>query len=743
MAIEKMSLVRMYGRLDTLNAVLSRCMESGVFQPENPLQGSVKVGGLQEESDVHNEVMAKLTELSDNADLDPNVKKLLDSKYIRVRTGTLPNSGVSKIDRTDIHFIYFTLSEGQQSQRGFYVTTEVDLAKVEDIFDGLGFKADSSSAGFTAMASESHYQQTIANMEEAAALAGFVLGDSDSGLEVEAFEVERFTNKFKADFIKLSDSLNELEQYKTKLLDEQSFIEHIDRFNENISPIIQSGFFSMRFGRLPSDNFDKLAHYSDRQFLFFSLSEDKYYHWGFYITLQDVEDEISGVFQSLNFENVSLPENFYQDPKKARTYLQQQLEETESKLAQLDSAASKLISDNEDYFRSVYSALKRLNAAYGLRKYVAVHDNMFRIEGFVPSSENKRFSAMLEKIPGLEASFRQYDNDQRVTVPTKLKNNWLWRPFEMFIDMYGIPGYNELDPTPFVAITYTLLFGVMFGDLGQGLLIALFGFILWRVKKMQFGGILVRIGLCSAMFGLLYGSVFGLEDVLDPLYRAIGLSGKPVHVMAPETINILLLAAVAIGAVLIVITIVMNIIQGIKQRDVVRAVFSNNGAAGLIFYCGLLAAVVCKLVGGPNLLVAWYIIPVIVVPILLIFVKESLGRIIERHGKFIPEGEGFGGWFLEGFFELFEIVLSFVTNTLSFLRVGGFIISHAGMMMVVTTLMELSAGAGSVAILIIGNLFVIGLEGFIVGIQVLRLQFYELFSHYYEGQGKQFEPYTY
>jgi len=743
MAIEKMSLVRMYGRVDTLNAVVSACMESGVFQPENPSSNSVRVGGLSSGNNEHKEALSKLTELSAEENISPEIRELLDSKYLRLRMGTIPNSGAELIDPGDVHFIYFKLSENLETQRGFYVTTDSDLAEVEDIFAGLGFVADGNSIGFESLSGENPYQQAISNMESVAELAGLKLDDTEYYTEVEAFEVEHFIEKFKSDYTALSEARKKLVESKTKSADELSFISHVSDFRENISPILQSKYFTIKFGRLPVDGFEKLSYYSDRLFLYFSISEDKHYHWGFYIAISKDEEEIHEIFQTLNFESVELPELFYNSPTTAAKSLEEDLKSIDEKIKEIDAKIAKMVDDNDEYFCGVYTALKRLNAAFGLRKYVAVHDETFRIEGFIPSSESKKFAARLEKIPGLELSFNKNNVDSRLEVPTKLKNNILWRPFEMFVDMYGTPGYNEFDPTMFMAITYTLLFGIMFGDLGQGLLIALFGFILAKVRKMQFGEILIRIGLCSAVFGLLYGSVFGLEEVLDPLYRAIGLNGKPIHVMASSTINTLLISAVGIGAVLITVTIIMNIVQGIKQRDVVKAIFSNNGLAGLIFYVGLLAAILSELIGGFSLLRAWFVVPVIVVPVLVIFIKESLGRVIEGHGKFIPDGEGFGSWFLEGFFELFEILLSFVTNTLSFLRVGGFIISHAGMMMVVTTLMELSAGTGSVIILIIGNLFVIGLEGFIVGIQVLRLQFYELFSHYYEGQGKKFEPYTY
>ena len=303
----------------------------------------------------------------------------------------------------------------------------------------------------------------------------------------------------------------------------------------------------------------------------------------------------------------------------------------------------------------------------------------------------------------------------------------------MFVEMYGVPSYEEIDPTSFLAVSYTLLFGIMFGDLGQGIVIALLGLFLARRKNRAFGQILIRIGASSAAFGLLYGSVFGLENLLDPLYHALGFAEKPIEIMNPITMNNLLFFAIGMGVVLIVLSICMNIALGIKTHDVERAVFSQNGLAGLVFYSAVLTGVV-GIVLGKN----WFGNPVLlsccVLPVLVIFLKEPLGRLI-RGDSFLPRGESLGGFLVEGVFELLEVLLSFVTNTMSFLRVGGFVISHAGMMAVVLTLTDMMQGSGSVLMLIGGNIFVMALEGFIVGIQVLRLEFYEMFSHYFEGQG--------
>ena len=125
----------------------------------------------------------------------------------------------------------------------------------------------------------------------------------------------------------------------------------------------------------------------------------------------------------------------------------------------------------------------------------------------------------------------------------------------------------------------------------------------------------------------------------------------------------------------------------------------------------------------------------LLIPLVLIFLKEAIERKME-HKEMFPDG--FGGFFVESFFELFEICLSFITNTISYLRVGGFVLSHAGMMMAVMLIMDM-AGSGGWIVMILGNIFVMCLEGMIVGIQVLRLEFYEMFSRYFNGNGIAFK----
>jgi V/A-type H+-transporting ATPase subunit I len=670
-------------------------------------------------------------------------EKLFACKYLKIRFGRLPMESFSKLDQfSGEKFHFFSLTSNQQFHWGFFVTTEEAVAEVEDIFAALSFHMVGKEGGFTLLSEENPYKLILTNMREVAEMAGLELElTAHEELDKSAMEeLDKFILTFREELMTLADRRKQLEESAQQNRESLIILDRMNTLDASFDELFKLEYIKIRFGRLPTDSYAKLEYYSDKMFLFFSLSQDSHYHWGFFVTTQDAEAEVEDIFAALYFERVWIPDTIRGKPGDARSSVEDDLNQAKIEIEELDRKISALVQENKSFFLMAYATLDQFNRSFELRKYVGVNRESFLLTGFIPKREETNFASLFMGIHNLTLTFQPHDSDKRLQTPTKLRNNWFCKPFEMFVDMYGTPGYNELDPTAFLAITYTMLFGVMFGDLGQGAVIAVFGLLLWRLNHMPFGKILVRIGVCSSVFGLLYGSVFGLEDVLDPLYRALGFSSKPVHIMEPVTINNLLMAAVGIGAALIVASMLLNIVTGIKNKNVERAIFSNNGLAGLVFYGGILAGVVSMLTGGPNLFTAPYIAVFIVLPILVIFFKESLERVVEKTGGFLPEEGGAAGFAVEGFFELFEVVLSFVTNTLSFLRVGGFIISHAGMMGVVFTLSEMMRGTGSILVLIVGNVFVIALEGFIVGIQILRLEFYELFSHYFEGQGKPYSP---
>ena len=299
--------------------------------------------------------------------------------------------------------------------------------------------------------------------------------------------------------------------------------------------------------------------------------------------------------------------------------------------------------------------------------------------------------------------------------------------------MYGSPSYTDIDVTAFVAITYTVLFGIMFGDLGQGFVLAILGFCMWKFKKSGLGKILIPCGISSMIFGFIFGSVFGFEEALDPVYEKLGWSGKPLSVM--DSINTVLLFAIAIGVGLMVVAILMNIYACIKRKHIGEAIFSQNGLVGLILYlCGVNLA--SGFMGGPAPIPSAVCAPLLGVCAFLLFIKEIPIGIIDKHPDWKPESVS--DFILQNLFELLEYILSYLSNTVSFLRVGAFVLVHAGMMMVV---FSLAGDSKNIFVIVLGNVLVIALEGLLTGIQALRLEYYEMFSRFFDGSGIAYTPF--
>ncbi len=317
------------------------------------------------------------------------------------------------------------------------------------------------------------------------------------------------------------------------------------------------------------------------------------------------------------------------------------------------------------------------------------------------------------------------DNVKSIQPPTKLKNNRVFKPFEMFVKMYGLPSYGEIDPTPILAITYILFFGIMFGDVGQAAVLSIAGFIIYKLKKWDLGGIVGWIGISGVIFGFIYGSFFGNEEIIPHL-----LHTTPVKPM--EQAITMLIATIAIGALIIIFGMVLNVINAIKRGDKGEMIFGHNGIAGIVFYVSMLAMalnMILKL-GLPNKLFTL----LLVISVIMMYMCEPFSKLIAGERNWLPKK---GMFYVENLFEMFEVILSFFTNTLSFLRIGAFAIVHVGMMMVVAVL-SAGGGVGGAVVAVIGNVLVMALEGLIVCIQVLRLEYYEMFSRYFTGRGKEF-----
>lgn len=590
--------------------------------------------------------------------------------------------------------------------------------------------------GLTVLQDENPYTEIMNRFQDISMEMGVSLHSSNvKSKDCDLSKVKKYIEGVYEEYKQIAMVKKELLEVIQENKDALAQLENIESIDISLDDIFSCKYLRVRFGRLPLDSIDKLQFYKNHPFIFNSFNTDHNYSWCVYFTTPKYEGEVDNIFSSLYFERIRIPDFVHGTPGKAKEMLRSEIENDYVQLSYVDEKLEEILTSCRDHFSDIQAELTFLNRTFAARKYVVNLGERFSITGFVAEDDVENVKTMFQDLPEVELEVLPAHSDKRLTPPTKLKNGWFTRPFAMFVEMYGMPNYKGIDPTPFVALTYTLLFGVMFGDVGQGIVLSLVGYLAYKWKGMKLGEVGVRIGLSSTFFGFVFGSVFGNEELLNPMFYALGFEEKPIHVMGSNFIMPLLIMAIGIGVILIICSICINLYINFKKKDYGAFFFSPNGLAGITFYAGLIGGAVAQFMFGIPVFNTIYILCIIVLPLILMFFQEPLQHKLEGKAMF---PEGFGGFFTQSFFELFEICLSFITNTISYLRVGGFVLSHAGMMLVVTLLMEMSGGAG-IIVAIIGNIFVMCLEGMIVGIQVLRLEFYEMFSRYFTGDGIAFK----
>lgn len=492
-------------------------------------------------------------------------------------------------------------------------------------------------------------------------------------------------------------------------------------------------FIDYRFGKIQVENYHKLEEYvfHNPYTLFYECNNDSEYVWGVYFVPHTHLEEVEAVYASFEFEDIEVPDDLEDTPRQAFEGAEKLLREHEKDLERLQMQALELVKAQEQEILAACECLDSYCSNFGIRKFAACtrsengSGEYYILYGWMSKKDAEKLQreiAMDEKVNCVE---EEPGNDVRSKPPTKLKNPAILKPFELFVEMYGLPAYHEMDPTLFIALTYTFMFGVMFGDVGQGACLILGGTLLYKFKNMRLAGVVAVAGIWSVVFGFLYGSFFGFEDAIPALWM------KPM-----DNIMDTLMLAIGFGAGLILVAMILNMINAVRAKEYGRLFFNQSGLAGLVCY-GFVVICALLFVTGNGLPAAALIGIAVGVPLAAILMKEPLSHLIEKKKDIFPEGSK-AMFFIEALVEGFDVVLSYATNTISFVRVGAFALSHAGMMGVVLTLAGLEKGSPNWLIIVLGNFLVACLEGLVVGIQVLRLEYYEMFSRFYTGNGKPF-----
>ena len=464
-----------------------------------------------------------------------------------------------------------------------------------------------------------------------------------------------------------------------------------------------------------------------------------------------------------NFRDTPLSEELTKLPPDAIVVLESELAASEKELELLAKEKALLAAHYGKRLSQLAAGLELGIITENLKTHLASTETAYILSGWIPRSGLREIIAELEALTRGRIAVRSYEPEEvtavregKEKIPVKLQHGKVLGAFSGIVASYGSPLYGTVDPTVLVSVFFVLLFAVMFGDLGQGFVGLAFGIVLGSGKILRlkpwkkFAPIFKIVGCACMITGFLYGSVFCSEDLLVRPTRFITgrLFGyeldRFISVMPNNGIDkifALFAFSLCIGVIINSLGLMINIYNRFKLRDYRRAIFAKTGIVGAFFFWYVLALALRMGLGGKLSPVD---IPCIFVPLILLFWGEPIYRLLFHKRPLFPEGVF--AFIMEGFVEVMESVSYFISNSVSFLRVGAFALSHAVLSFIVFTLVELLSGIPfatffQIIIIVCGNILIIVLEGLIVSIQVIRLQYYEFFSKFFTESGETFKPF--
>lgn len=585
------------------------------------------------------------------------------------------------------------------------------------------------------------YKEPLAKAEQFASL----LSEGDYHVDNTQTKDEILTliRDLNHEYLGLTEKKEILKKKKDELKEKAGVLEPFMSLELDLHSVLHYKYMQVRFGRITLDYYRKLEKYlyEDLNAIFMEGMRNENYVYGCYFAANTDVSKADSIFNSLHFERISFSDEYVGTPEGAVKLLNRDIKEVRKEIEETEEKICNLMGSKAPQILGARKRLEELSNNFDVRKMAArmeeEKEDYYILCGWMGEEDVEQ---LLEETKDDARVFVMVEEDREKFFgepPTKLKNPKLFKPFEMFTRMYGLPAHDEMDPTMFIALTYTFIFGAMFGDVGQGLCLFVLGGLLYKVKKMDLAGIISIAGLFSTFFGFMFGSFFGFEDVIEAkwLHPSAAMTDLPFI----GQLNTVFVIAVAFGMALNLVVMIFNVINAAKQHDLENMLFSHNGIAGIVFYGFLVLTIVLYMTGHKvpgNVLLAIFL----GLPVLAFVFKEPLGNLVEKRHEKMEDGKVM--FFVKGFFELFETMLSYFSNTVSYVRIGAFAVSHAAMMEVVLMLAGVMDGNTNWVVVVLGNILVCGIEGLIVGIQVLRLEYYEMFSRFYKGSGREFKPFN-
>jgi V/A-type H+-transporting ATPase subunit I len=517
-------------------------------------------------------------------------------------------------------------------------------------------------------------------------------------------------------------------------------------------------FISMQVGKLPVLNVKQLEDgLKDFPSLIIAIGQENDMAHRFLISMKRDSEQINKILANAGWNRIELPGELRSVKKDVFKELSVKLKTLTEEQKKLEINVNNLVKKEDKRLREIWGNLRVNELFYKIQTNFKSSSRTVIFTGWLPSSKKEKLTRIIKKacedrcyLEWNEAGSKGTIGDE---VPVRFNNPKILAPFQMLVNNFGVPRYGTIDPTPFVMPLYLAMFGLMFADVGQGLILAILGalgvyFLRNNEQKQGFchlSWLVVWCGCSSIFFGVLFGSYFG-TGLFPPLWFDFHgiISGRSAQNSAINNVYDILSITLYFGISVIVLGLLFNWVNLIREKKWVELFFDKGGIlGGWIYGGGIYIASYMVAHGYKQFPPGTALFLLAGLPSLLLFIKEPYHYFKHeagRSGKKSSLPFALIDFLMEWVVELLEIFSGYLSNTLSFMRVAGLGIAHVCLMISFFTLAEMTSGIRSVIILILGNILVIGLEGLTAGIQALRLNYYEFFTKFFHGTGNLYTP---
>src|SRR5581483_10575542 len=480
-------------------------------------------------------------------------------------------------------------------------------------------------------------------------------------------------------------------------------------------------------------------------------------------------ERITKVMRSFGVHPLQIPANMPQNPSAAFAQAQAKVKELESKSAEVTKNVEKLKVSVLSKILSLHEATRVAKDVLEITRKPGGTKNFALIQGYIPAEMEKKFKNLTSDYISVieDAHFDEHAEASQQPLPTLLTNKSYTRTFEVITETQGIPRYNEIDPTPIIAFVWPLFYGLMFADLGHGLLLFGLGMLLrhrGNGSLRTWGTLIAASGAAASIAGLGTGELFGFHlknlAILGPIFAPAGdiIGVLNVSELTFDQVIKILKVSVAIGIVHIMMALFLRLHRNIKENNMLFAY--THDIPAIIQFLTVVALILAAIGSGYDIIgmfglggkvhtepVPWltYVFgswvtvdvvakaapPVLFATVgIMIYGGKKEQEEAAKHGH--DEGGGFMGIVIE---VILVRIIEVLSNVISYTRIGIMLLVHVALLVTVN---QSYAHGGGYAVLIGGNIGIMLIEGLIVYIQTIRLHLYEWFPKWYTGEGTEF-----